>query len=123
LLSIGICTTWPSLSCSSSSGEDDEAAIQAGLRKYAQALDWPRGTGCEDRFSPVVPESWPVDHWREGYDLFKSLFTEDAILDYESLCMQIEAGLPEKTIMFLGMNDPDCPVLGFRIKGSLDFFY
>lgn len=55
---IGICTTWPSLGCSSSSGEDDEAAIQAGLQKYAQALDWPRGTGWEDRFSPVVPESW-----------------------------------------------------------------
>jgi hypothetical protein len=114
----------PCPGCSSSSGADDDtAAIEAALHKYAEALDWPRGTGWEESFNPILSETWPVDQWQGGYELFKSLFSNDAVLDYDSLCMQIEAALPEGTIMYLGMNDPACPVLGLRIRGSLDFFY
>jgi len=110
----------------SSSGKDaamDEAAIEARLHQYAEALDWPRGTGWEETFSPVTPSTWPVEQWEEGFELFRSLYTDDAVLDYGSLCMTIEAALPAETIEFLGMGDEGCPVLGYRIKGSLDFFY
>ena len=101
----------------------DRAAIEAALDRYAEALDWPRGTGWEEGFSPVDPATWPVEQWEGGYEIFRSLFTDDALLDYGSLCMTIEAGLPEGTIDFLGPGDESCPVLGLRIKGSLDFFY
>jgi hypothetical protein len=111
--------------CSSSDGNTavDEAAIEAALHQYAEALDWPRGTGWEETFNPVAPATWPVEQWEDGYELFRSLYTDDAVLDYESLCMTIEADLPEGTIDFLGMGDETCPVLGLRIRGSLDFFY
>ena len=114
------------LGCSDSGGDAaaaDRAEIEAALQRYAEALDWPRGTGWEEGFNPVAPSTWPVDQWQEGYDLFRSLFADDAVLDYESLCMRIEVALPPETIEFLDRSDPSCPVLGFRIKGSLDFFY
>ena len=111
--------------CSSSaeSADMDRAAIEAALHRYAEALDWPRGTGWEEGFNPIAPATWPVEQWQGGYELFRSLFSDDAVLDYGSLCMTIEAKLPEGTIDILGSGDDACPVLGLRIKGSLDFFY
>jgi hypothetical protein len=113
------------LGCSSSAEntEEDRAAIEAALDRYAEALDWPRGTGWEESFNPIDPATWPVEQWEGGYELFRSLFTDDAVLDYGSLCMTIEAALPEPTIEILGTGDDACPVLGLRIKGSLGFFY
>jgi hypothetical protein len=115
----------PLVGCSSSaeSADMDRVAIEAALHRYAEALDWPRGTGWEDGFNPIAPATWPVEHWEGGYELFRSLFSDDAVLDYGSLCMRIEADLPEGTIDILGSGDDACPVLGLRIKGSLDFFY
>ena len=124
-ISVAVIVALCAFGCSSEAGDTsvDEAAIEAALHRYAEALDWPRGTGWEETFNPVVPATWPVEQWREGYELFRSLYTEDALLEYESLCMRIEADLPEGTVEFVEMGDPACPVLGYRIRGSLDFFY
>ena len=58
--------------CSSSaeSADMDRAAIEAALHRYAEALDWPRGTGWEEGFNPIAPATWPVEQWQGGYELF-----------------------------------------------------
>ncbi len=101
----------------------ERAAIEKMLQTYAVTLDWPRGaTGWEASFNPIWPPSWPKEQWHGGYELFQSLFAHDAVLDYESLCMLIEADLPETTIRPRGFAS-SCPILGLKLRGSLDFFY
>jgi len=47
----------PLSGCSSSaeSTDMDRAAIEAALQRYAEALEWPRGTGWEEGFLPIAP--------------------------------------------------------------------
>ncbi len=99
----------------------ERAALRHRQRCDRSAV--PRGTGWAADFNPVIATTWPVAQWIDGFLLFDSLFADDAVLDYDTLCMQIEADLPYTTIDFVGLGDPECPILGYNVLGSLDYFY